>query len=237
MTKSEPIAIVGMSCKFPGSSSLGAFWQSMHEGCVHTRNIPNDRWNHAAFYSPDRRSPETTYARKIAYLDDIRSFGPEQFAMSPRRAYPMDPQQRLILDQTRVALDDAGYRGRRLPKSTGVYVGASACEYNELVLSRLRARQLLGGEWGRVVQLPVGSLGELVRNIIPVQKYTMVGLLLNMIACNVSAAYDLQGPALTMDAACSSALLAVHTAVLHLRIISAMLPSPVGCTRSARLTH
>ncbi len=217
MTKSEPIAIVGMSCKFPGSSNLGAFWRSMHEGSVHSRDIPNDRWNHAAFYSPDRRSTETTYARKIAYLDDIRSFGPEQFAMSPRRALPMDPQQRLILDQTRVALDDAGYRGRRLPKSTGVYVGASACEYNGLALSGLRARQLLGGEWGREVQLPSGSLGELVRNILPVQKYTMVGLLLNMIACNVSAAFDLQGPALTMDAACSSALLAVHTAVLHLR--------------------
>jgi 8-amino-7-oxononanoate synthase len=189
----------------------------MHEGCVHIREIPDDRWNHAAFYSPDRRSPETTYARKIAYLDDIRSFGPEQYAMPPRRAYPMDPQQRLILDQTRVALDDAGYRGRRLPKSTGVYIGASASEYNGLVLSRLRARQLLGGEWGRVPPLPTDTLAGLVRNVAPAQKYTMVGLLLNMIACNVSGAFDLQGPALTMDAACSSALLAVHTAVLHLR--------------------
>ncbi len=217
MTKSDPIAIVGMSCKFPGSPNLDSFWSSMRDGCVHTRDIPDNRWNHAAFYSPDRRSRETTYARKIAYLDDIESFGPEQFGIPPRRAYLMDPQQRLILDQARVALDDAGYRGRRLPKSTGVYLGASATEYNQLVLSRFRARQLLGGEWGRVPPLPADALTGLVRDVAPVQKYTMVGSLLNMIACNVSGAFDLQGPALVMDAACSSALLAVHTAVLHLR--------------------
>jgi 8-amino-7-oxononanoate synthase len=217
MTKSEPIAIVGMSCQFPGSSSLDTFWQSMQQARVHTRDIPNDRWNHAAFYSPDRRNAEATYARKIAYLDDIRSFGPEQFAMPPRRAYPMDPQQRMILNLARTVLDDAGYRGRSLPKSTGVYIGASTAEYNGLVLSRLRTRQLLGGEWGRVPPLPPDALTGLVRNVAPAQKYTMVGLLLNMIACNVSGAFDLQGPSMVMDAACSSALLAVHTAVLHLR--------------------
>ncbi len=217
MTKSEPIAIVGMSCQFPGSSNLDTFWQSMQQARVHTRDIPNDRWNHAAFYSPDRRNAEATYARKIACLDDIRSFGPEQFAMPPRRAYPMDPQQRMILNLARTVLDDAGYRGRSLPKSTGVYIGASTAEYNGLVLSRLRTRQLLGGEWGRVPPLPPDALTGLVRNVAPAQKYTMVGLLLNMIACNVSGAFDLQGPSMVMDAACSSALLAVHTAVLHLR--------------------
>ena len=217
MTKSDPIAIVGMGCVFPGSSRLDAFWRNMLDGCTHTRDIPADRWNHAAFYSPDRRNAETTYARKIACLDDIRSFGPEQYGMSPRRAHPMDPQQRLILDQTRVALDDAGYRGRPLPKATGVYVGASANEYKDLVVSRFRATQLLGGEWGRVPPLPANASARLVQNVTPPQKYTMVGLLMNMIACNVSGAYDLQGPALVTDAACSSALLAVHTAVLHLR--------------------
>ncbi len=217
MKKSDPIAIVGMSCLFPGSSNLDAFWQSMHDGAVHIREIPADRWNHAAFYSPDRRNAESTYARKIAYLDDIRSFGPEQYGMPPRRAYPMDPQQRLFLDQSRVALDDAGYRGRPLPKATGVYVGASGTEYRDLVASRQRARQLLGGELGRVPSLPSDTLSGIVRNVSPAQKYTMVGLLSNMIACNVSGAFDLRGPALVTDAACSSALLAIHSAVLHLR--------------------
>ncbi len=217
MTRRDPIAIVGMSGLFPGSSRLDSFWQGMLAGSSHIRDVPEDRWNHAAFYSPDRRSTDMTYARKIACLDDIRSFGPEQYGMPPRRAYPMDPQQRLFLDQTRVALNDAGYRGRALPKATGVYVGASAAEYRDLVVSRLRAKQLLGGEWGRVPPMPAGAAAGAVRNVAAPQKYTMVGLLMNMIACNVSGALDLQGPALVTDAACSSALLAVHGAVLHLR--------------------
>lgn len=217
MSRREPIAIVGMSCLFPGSSRLDSFWQGMLAGSSYLRDVPEDRWNHTTFYSPDRRSTDTTYARKISCLDDIRSFGPEQYGMPPRRAYPMDPQQRLFLDQTRVALNDAGYRGRPLPKATGVYVGASAAEYRDLVVSRLRAKQLLSGEWGRVPPMPAGTAAGAVRSVAAPQKYTMVGLLMNMIACNVSGALDLHGPALVTDAACSSALLAVHGAVLHLR--------------------
>jgi 8-amino-7-oxononanoate synthase len=217
MMKSEPIAIVGMSCLFPGSSRLDTFWRSMQEGRAHFREVPLDRWNHRAFYSADRRSTATTYARKIAYLDDIRSFGPEQYDMPSRRAYPMDPQQRLFLDQTRLALDDAGYRGRQLPPATGVYVGASAAEYRDVVAGGIRARQIFGGEWGISPSLAPGAAAGAVRNIAPIQKYSMVGVLSNMIACNVSAAFDLRGPASVIDAACSSALLAVHEAVLHLR--------------------
>jgi 8-amino-7-oxononanoate synthase len=217
MIKSDPIAIVGMSCLFPGSSNLDTYWRSMLEGRVFVRDIPTDRWNHTGFYSPDRRNTETTYARRIAYLDDIRSFGPEQYGMSPRRAYPMDPQQRMFLDQTRSALDNAGYRGRALPKATGVYVGASGAEYKDLVVSRLRAQQLLRGEYGEAPALGADTCTAIVQNVEPVQKYTVVGLLSNMIACNVSGAFDLRGPALVTDAACSSALVAMHSAVLHLR--------------------
>src|SRR5690348_13719359 len=184
MSRRQPIATVGMSCLFPGSTRLDSFWQSMLAGSSYLRDVPEDRWNHTTFYSPDRRSTDTTYARKISCLDDIRSFGPEQYGMPPRRAYPMDPQQRLFLDQTRVALNDAGYRGRPLPKATGVYVGASAAEYRDLVVSRLRAKQLLSGEWGRVPPMPADTAAGAVRSVAAPQKYTMVGLLMNMIACN-----------------------------------------------------
>ncbi len=217
MKKPDPIAVVGMSCLFPGSPRLDVFWQNMLNGSTYTSAVPADRWNHAEFYNPDRRNTECTYARKIACLDDLRSFGPEQYGMPPRRAYPMDPQQRLFLDQTRIALDDAGYRGRPLPKTTGVYVGASGAEYKDLVVSRFRARQLLGGEWGQVPHLPKGAAECAVKGVAATQKYTLIGLLTNMIACNVSGVYDLRGPSMVMDAACSSALLALQEAVIHLR--------------------
>ncbi len=168
MTRRDPIAIVGMSGLFPGSSRLDSFWQGMLAGSSHIRDVPEDRWNHAAFYSPDRRSTDMTYARKIACLDDIRSFGPEQYGMPPRRAYPMDPQQRLFLDQTRVALNDAGYRGRALPKATGVYVGASAfagIHGRSGGQPPARMKQLLGGEWGRVPPMPAGAAAGAVRNV------------------------------------------------------------------------
>ncbi|MEP6915820.1 MAG: polyketide synthase [Acidobacteriota bacterium] len=217
MTYDHSIAIVGMSCQFPGAPDKEAFWRSVRDGRSHFRDVPADRWDHAAFYSPNPRHSESTYARKIAYLDDVRSFAPEWYGMSARRSRPMDPQQRLVLNAARLALDDAGYGGRQLPRATGVYVGASTVEYKDVVLSRLRQHQFLSGDFGQVPEGAEALVGAVVENVVPIQSYTMVGLLLNMIACNVSEAFDLHGPSLVLDAACSSSLVAVHEAVLHLR--------------------
>ncbi len=217
MTDTKAVAIIGMSCSYPGSPGLEEFWRTSYEGRTCFRDVPIDRWDHSAFYSPNPRHTDSTYARKIAYLDDIRSFAPERYGMPPRRARPMDPQQRLVLDQTRLALHHAGYDERALPKSTGVYIGASVTEYKDLVVSRLRAQQILRGEWGDMPAVAAESIKASVQDIAPIQQYSMVGLLLNMIACNVSEAFALEGPSLVLDAACSSALLAIHEAVLHLR--------------------
>ena len=217
MSDSRAVAIIGMSCSFAGSPDIDSFWQSIHEGRVHFRDVPADRWDHSRFFSTNTREPDMTYARKVAHLDDLRSFSPERYGLPPRRAYPMDPQQRLMLDQARLALDDAGYGGRPLPKSTGVYVGASVSEYKDLVISRLRARQIMDGQWGGDPEISDDVAKDTMRDVAPLQQYSMVGVLLNMIACSISEAFDLQGPALVMDAACSSALLALHEAVLHLR--------------------
>jgi 8-amino-7-oxononanoate synthase len=217
MTDTKAVAIIGLSCSYPGSPGPEQFWRTSYEGRSFFRDVPLDRWDHGSFYSPNPRHTDSTYARKIAYLDDIRSFSPERYGMPPRRARPMDPQQRLILDQTRLAIHDAGYDERPLPRSTGVYIGASVTEYKDLVVSRLRAQQILRGEWGDVPTLAAESIKASVQDIAPIQQYSMVGLLLNMIACNVSEAFSLEGPSLVLDAACSSALLAVHEAVLHLR--------------------
>lgn len=217
MIDNKAVAIIGMSCSYPGSPGLEEFWRTSHEGRTFFRDVPIDRWDHSSFYSPNPRHTDSTYARKIAYLDDIRSFSPERYGMPPRRARPMDPQQRLVLEQTRLALHNAGYDERTLPKSTGVYIGASVTEYKDLVVSRLRAQQILRGEWGDIPAVAAESIKASVQDIAPIQQYSMVGLLLNMIACNVSEAFALEGPSLVLDAACSSALLAIHEAVLHLR--------------------
>src|SRR5271157_173668 len=217
MNDSRAVAIIGMSCSFPGSPNVESFWRTIRDGCVHFRGVPADRWDHSTFHSSNSREPDMTCARKIACLDDVRSFAPERYGIPPRRAITMDPQQRMILDQARLALDDAGYGGRSLPRSTGVYVGASVSEYRDLIVARVRARQILGGQWGDVSALQETDAKTAVRDVPNMQQYSMIGALLNMIACTVSQAFDLQGPALVMDAACSSALMALHEAVLHLR--------------------
>jgi 8-amino-7-oxononanoate synthase len=211
------VAIIGMSGAFPGSPNLSSYWDSIIGGKVHFQDIPLERWDHSAFFSRDPRDTDSTYASKIACLDDIRSFAPERFKMPPRRVRAMDPQQRLMLDQVRLAMDDAGYGGRPMPRATGVYVGASVAEFKDLVVSRLRARQILGGEWGSVPKQADDAAENAVEQVAGIQQYSMLGVLLNMIACNVSEAFDLSGPAMVMDAACSSALVATHEAVLHLR--------------------
>lgn len=217
MSDARAIAIIGMSCSFAGSPNTDAFWRTIRDGNAHFREVPANRWDHSTFYSPNPRHGDMTYARKLAFLDDIRSFAPERYGIPPKRAHLMDPQQRLFLDQTRQALDDAGYGIRALPRSTGVYVGASVSEYKDLIVSRLRARQILGGQWGHKPALSEISVSEVVQDIAAMQQYSMIGGLLNMIACNVSEAFDLQGPALVLDAACSSSLVALQEAVLHLR--------------------
>jgi len=217
MTDSRSIAIIGMSCSFPGSPDLESYWQTIRDGAVHFQEIPADRWDHSLFHGTNRREADTTYAKKAACLRDVRSFSPERYGIPPRRAVAMDPQQRLILDQTRLALDDAGYGDRSLPRCTGVYIGASVSEYKDLMVSRVRARQILSGQLGEAPDLPDDAFATAVRAVGPMQQYSVVGGLLNMIACNVNAAFDLQGPALVIDTACSSTLTALHEAVLHLR--------------------
>lgn len=217
MTESRSIAIIGMSCSFPGSPDVETYWRTIRDGAVHFREVPADRWDHSLFHSTNRREADATYAKKVACLHDIRSFSPERYGIPPRRAVAMDPQQRLILDQTRLALDDAGYGGRSLPRSTGVYIGASVSEYKDLMVSRVRARQILSGQLGEAPALPEGALTSAVGAVGIMQQYSLVGGLLNMIACNVNAAFDLQGPSLVVDTACSSTLTALHEAMLHLR--------------------
>lgn len=217
MSDSRAVAIIGMSCGFADSPNTDAFWRTIRDGNVHFREVLADRWDHSIFYSPNPRHGDLTYAKKLAFLDDLRTFAPERYGIPPKRAHLMDPQKRLFLNQTRHTLDDAGYGIRSLPRSTGVYVWASVSEYKDFIVSRLRSRQFLGGQWGHKPALSGISMSEIVQVITIMQQYSMIGGLLNMIACNVSEAFDLHGPALVREATCSSSLVAIQEAVLHLR--------------------
>lgn len=215
----QDIAIVGMACRFPQAADVGAYWRNIREARVCFSDIPPDRWNHALFYDPSPRAIDKTYARKVGLLDDVRSFSAMHYGLAPLRVSVMDPQHRLLLDTVRVALEDAGYGEKMLAGSrTGVFVGASVSEYKDLNTSRLRARALFDGQWGRAPSAGSEIVDAMVEDVTPLRAFTIAGNLLNMAAATVAQTFDLHGPAFTVDAACSSSLVATFDAVLSLRM-------------------
>jgi acyl transferase domain-containing protein len=218
MSARGAIAVIGMGCRFPGSPDLRGYWRTILDGRVCAAPIPAERWRHEHFFSTNPRDFNKTYAQKLALLEDVRGFAPEFFNMTPRRGKVMDPQQRIFLDATRIALEDAGYAARPFPKKrTGVFVGATVSDFMDLLTSRQRAWQLLGGEFGHAPAVPSEAWTAIADGLAPMQAYSMVGTLMNMVAANVSQHYDFGGPAYTADAACSSALVALDQAVHYLR--------------------
>jgi 8-amino-7-oxononanoate synthase len=215
VTTGEPVAIVGMACRFPGAENLDEYWNMIRSGRVATGPVSPQRWRHAWLYAADDpRAADFAYTDIVAHLPDVDSFPVEHYALAPRRLEVTDPQHRLMIVLTDDALHDAGltaFPNRR----TDVYIGASAAEYRDLLTARLRARQMAAGEFG--TPLDADAARATVAGIAPPRSYTMPGTLLNMAAAAVSSAFDLGGASLVVDAACASALLALHEAVAHLR--------------------
>jgi 8-amino-7-oxononanoate synthase len=212
------VAIVGMGCRFPQAADLGAYWRNICEARVCFSEVPAERWNHGLFYDPSPRAIDKTYARKVGFVDDVRSFAALYYGLAPLRVSVMDPQHRLLLDAVRVALEDAGRGEATLAGTrTGVFVGASVSEYKDLITSRLRARALLDGQFGRAPRLPAEFADAIIEDVMPLRAFSIAGNLLNMAAATVAQTFDLRGPAFTIDAACSSSLVAAYDAVLYLR--------------------
>ena len=211
------IAIVGLGCRFPGARDPLGFWELIRSGTVVFRPIPPSRWDHGAFHDPSTRIPDKAYIDRGAYLDDdeVREFGALHFGIAPRRVQVTDPQHRILLDAVRGALQDAGYERRESDRSrTGVFVGASANEHKEILLARLRAMQLFEGAFGRALPGAEEIRDALIENVVPMRAFSMAGNLLNMSAAIVAQTFDLGGPALSLDAACSSALVATQQAIV-----------------------
>ncbi|MBI4587682.1 MAG: acyltransferase domain-containing protein, partial [Candidatus Rokubacteria bacterium] len=181
----EPIAIIGIGCRFPGASGPDAFWRLLREGVDAIREVPADRWDLRAFYDPDPSVPGKMNTRWGGFLERVDQFDYRFFGISPREAARIDPQHRLLLEVAWEALEEAGLAAERLAGSpTGVFIGISTNEY------------------GRI-QLSDPAL---------IDAYAGTGNALSIAANRISYAFDLRGPSMGVDTACSSSLVAIHLA-------------------------
>lgn len=184
----EPIAIIGLSCRFPGGANTPeAYWNLLCQGQDAIREIPAERWK-VEDYADLKSEGATWYG---GFLDQVDQFDPQFFGITPREAEAMDPQQRLVLEVSWEALERAGQAPDKLKGSqTGIFIGITTNDYFQLAKQAGPANM---------------------------DVYTATGSALNVTPGRVAFTLGLQGPSMAVDTACSSSLVAIHLACQSLR--------------------
>jgi acyl transferase domain-containing protein len=189
----EPIAVIGMGCRFPGGSHTpDRFWRLLTQKNDAVTRIPPDRWNADDWYDPDPDTPGRISTRYGAFLEKVDGFDALFFGITPREAERIDPQHRLVMEVAWEALEDAGIQPKVLSGSaTGVVMGIATMDYFQ------------------------GGLLEAGLNRI--NAYDVSGSSHSTVAGRLCHFFNLHGPSMALDSACSSSLVAVHQACLSLR--------------------
>lgn len=182
--RAEPIAIVGVGCRFPGSAnSADALWELLLAGTDAVTEVPRERWDVDAYYDPDPAAVGKMYTRWGGFVDHIQSFDHAFFGITPREARNMDPQQRMLLEVSWEALEHAGIPPSTLAgSSASVFVGICSTDYSHRTVAE------------------------------PINAYSGTGTAFSVAAGRISYTLGLNGPCMAVDTACSSSLVAVHQA-------------------------
>ena len=193
MSADEPIAIIGMACRFPGgANTLEQFWENLYAGVDAMGEVPSMRFDMSAYYDADLTNKEKSHTKEFGFMDDIEAFDAGFFGISPREAFIMDPQQRILLQTAWHALEDAGVEPASLKgKRVGVFVGIQHSEYASFILAQ--ADEHFGA-------------------------YQATGNALSVAAGRIAYTLGTQGPTMSIDTACSSSLVALHEATRALRL-------------------
>ncbi len=188
----EPIAIVGMACRFPGGANdPDSFWRIQRDGVDAISEVPPSRWAIDEYYDPDREKPGKMYTRYGGFLDQVDRFDARFFGISPREAVQLDPQHRILLEVTWEALERAGIAPDSLEGTpTGVFVGTRGADYYQ----------------GHTSWRPEDA-----------ETYYATGNAISTLAGRIAYFLGLTGPCFALDTACSSSLVALHNAVQSLR--------------------
>ncbi len=186
----EPIAIIGIGCRFPGAENPDSFWQLLRNGVDAISEVPPERWDVDALYAPEPATPGKMNTRYGGFLKRVDEFDPDFFSISPREAERMDPQQRLVLEVAWEALENAGVVPSNLSGSlTGVFIGIGNYDFGIL----------------------------LSRDLDRISAYDGTGNTLGVAANRLSYLLDLRGPSLAIETSCSSSLVATHLACRSLQ--------------------
>ncbi|MEM6610981.1 MAG: polyketide synthase, partial [Cyanobacteria bacterium P01_C01_bin.72] len=186
----EPIAIIGIGCRFPGANNPKSFWQVLSDGVDTITEVPSERWDIDAFYDPTPDTPGKMITRWGGFIAQVDQFDSSFFGISPREAEYIDPQQRVLSEVVWEALENTGLVPEKLSGSpTGVFIGIGNSDYNRLLAQDISSMGIYNGTGGSFC-----------------------------IAANrISYLLNLKGPSLAIDTACSSSLVALHYACHSLR--------------------